>query len=436
MSETTTPTTAGAPFTGGRTLMVGGAVAGVIGLLATFAGGLDRAMPSYLVAFLYFTGIAIGALCMVAIFHAGAGQWMTVLRRQMEHLSTFLAAAVVLFVPIWLFRDRLYIWTFFEHGKEAPPALAAKMTEHFVHLMHSGGTGKSMWLSSSGFLLRTGLALALLAGLAWTFSKWSIDQDSRPTDPALRQKLKNWSSAMLLPIGLALTVVAVDCIMTLEPEWYSAVIGAHYFAGSFLTAWAVLALTTALPVDATHHSAKATPHHLHNIGKMMIAFTAFWGYLSYSQLVIIYHANMPEETPWYFARGLAGLSAFTGATHPDPNAAQWFPLLMFLVFGHFVVPFVLLLPGPWKRKGKHLSVLAGWILFAHFFDLYFWVMPAMRLLHDSMAAPSPSWQDFTAMLGVGGLAVAFVVWRMRGKQAVPVNDPTLPYSLTYINPLG
>ena len=110
-------------------------------------------------------------------------------------------------------------------------------------------------------------------------------------------------------------------------------------------------------------------------------------------------------------------------------------MVMFLVFGHFLLPFVLLLPAPWKQNRKYIVVLATWILFAHYLDVYFWIMPAMRLLHDDMAAPNPGWQDFTAVLGMVGVAVAFVVWRMRGTHAVPVNDPTLDYSLNYINPL-
>lgn len=434
-----TPTSSGPsqtlPFNGGQKLMIGSGVAGAVLLAVTFAGGIERAMPSYLVSFLYWVGIAIAAIAILSIFHAAAGQWMTVLRRQLESISTFIWPAALLFVPIFVFRKYLFVWTHFEHGAQPTPQVKARLSEHFAHLMH-GHSGKSLWLSSSFFAVRAVAFFAFCGLLSFLFNKWSLEQDSKAADPALRQKPKVLASATLLFLGFAFTIAGVDWMMSLEPEWVSAMIGVIYFAGSFVACWAVLTLTTTMPMDPTLHSTKATGHHLHNLGKFMFAFICFWAYVSYSQLVIIYHANIPEEAPWYFARGIAGLSQFTADfVHPDPDAAKWFPLLMFLVLGHFILPFLLLLPAPLKRSRKYLTVIALWILFAHFFDLYFWVMPAMRLLNDAYRSPNPGWQDVTAFFGIGGLAVAFVLFRMRGKLAMPVNDPTFDYSLKYINPL-
>jgi uncharacterized membrane protein YpjA len=121
--------------------------------------------------------------------------------------------------------------------------------------------------------------------------------------------------------------------------------------------------------------------------------------------------------------------------HPDPLAAKWFPVLMFLVLGHFVLPFLMLLPSTLKASRKYLTVVSVWILFVHYCDLYFWVMPSMRMISEDFRQPNVGWQDATAFFGLGGLAVAFVIFRMRGKLAMPVNDPGFEYSLKYVNPL-
>ena len=438
MSTPSTPAAAGQylPFNGGQKTMMGAGVLGAVLLGLTFAGGPERAMPSYLVSFLYWTGISVAAIVMLSMFHAMGAQWMTVLRRQIESMATFVWVAAFLFVPIFLFRQHLFVWTHFEHGYTPSADDVNRLSAHFQHLMHDPHSGKAIWLSSNFFLVRAVVVFIFWGAMAFLYNRWSLQQDGKPADESLRAKPKMLASGGLLFLGFAFTIGGVDWMMSLEPEWTSAMIGVCYFAGSFLACWAVLTLTTTVPMDPTLHSTKATHHHLHNLGKLMFGFVCFWAYISYSQLLIIYHANIPEEAPWYFARGIAGLSQFTADfVHPDAQAAQWFPVLMFLVLGHFILPFLLLLPMPLKRSRKYLTVIAVWILFVHYLDLYFWVMPSLRLISDAMRAPSPSWQDATAFFGMGGLALAFVIFRMRGKLAMPVNDPTFEFSLKYVNPL-
>ncbi len=441
MSQSTEQNTAAGlvPFAGGQKLMMGSLAVGAIGIVATaagFASDPGRTAPSYLVAFLYWTGIALAGLIMLSIFHAGKGQWMTVLRRQMEHISTFVWVAVVLFIPVWFFREHLFVWTQFEHGHTPSAYSAARMTEHFKHLMHEPGTGKSIWLSSSFFLARGLFVLGFWSVLSFLHNKWSLSQDAVAPTTEFRDRSNKLASVSLLFIGITMTIAAVDWMMSLEPEWASAMMGVYYFAGSFLACWCVMALATAMPMDRNLPAGRVSSHHLHNIGKFMLAFTAFWAYIAYSQLVIIWHANIPEEAPWFFARGIAGLSQFTADTsHPDALAGEWFPVVMLLVFGHFVVPLMLLLPQPVKTNRKFLTAIALWILFVHFMDLYFVVMPSLRLIDERFRSPIPAWQDLAAFAGMGGLAVAWVLFRMRGKHSIPVNDPTLPYSLNYVNPL-
>ena len=151
--------------------------------------------------------------------------------------------------------------------------------------------------------------------------------------------------------------------------------------------------------------------HFHSLGKFLLAFTAFWAYVAFSQFMLIWIANVPEEVPWYILRIDGG----------------WLWVGVFLAVFHFLVPFFLLLSRDLKRDPRRLSLVSAWLLFVHFVDLYWLVMP-----HLHPEGPRPSLWDLTALVGVGGAAVAFVVWRMRGAAAVPVRDPYLEDSLRYL----
>jgi hypothetical protein len=151
--------------------------------------------------------------------------------------------------------------------------------------------------------------------------------------------------------------------------------------------------------------------HFHSLGKFMLAFVAFWAYVAFSQFMLIWIANIPEEVPWYILRISGG----------------WLWVGAFLAIFHFVVPFFLLLQRAITRNPRRLAWVAGWALFVHWIDLYWLVMP-----HVNAAGPRPTPWDVTAFVGVGGLAIAFVVVRMRGTVAVPVKDPYLQDSLRYL----
>jgi hypothetical protein len=421
------------PFTGGKSFMTAAAVVGVLGLGATFAGSMSdttRGMGSYLVAFAYWNGIALATLCMLCIFTAAGAQWMTVLRRQMESTASAVVVGLVFFIPIALSAKNLYLW--------ANEDLVSKLPEHAQHTIHH----KHAWLNFSGWLFRAVACFAVWIGVSFRLYQLSTSQDGKPVDPNLRQRMRVLATGAMPFLGVTLTIAAIDWIMSLEPEWYSAMFGVYYFAGSFLAAFCVLTLSTVVPTDNGLHGAKVSVEHLHNLGKFMFAFTCFWAYIMYSQFMIIWHANIPEEVSWIFARGLYSLAHAGPGQTVSPEVAKafsgdavsWYPLAMFLFAGHFVAPFLGLLSASLKKSRKYLTVLAVWLLFMHYLDLYWAIMPALRLINPAYSVPTPSWVDLAAFLGVGGVYAAFVVFRMRGKPAVPVNDPTLPYSLAYHNP--
>lgn len=431
MSESSSPATTGERqvFTGGSQAMMIAGVVGLLGLVATgigFATNPARTAPSYLVAFVYWIGISVAMVIMLSIFHASGAQWMTVLRRQMENIASAVMLGIVFFIPIVLFREKLYLWT--NHD------LVSKLSEHSQHLMHH----KAPYLNVPFFIGRAVFYFVIWGGLAFLYRKWSVDQDSRAFDPEVRPKMTRVASVALPVLGITITFAGIDWMMSLEPEWPSTMFGVYYFAGSFLAAFASLTLATVLPMNTQLHGAITKGSHLHNLGKFMLAFTAFWAYISFSQLIIIFHANIPEEASFFFARGIQGISAMSQAAvqgqSPNPVGDQWFPLTFFLFVGHFVLPLLALLSQRLKMNRKYIATVAFWLLFVHYLDLYWAVLPAMRLVNESLSTPSPSWTDIAAFAGIGGIGIAFVIFRMRGTHTVPVNDPGLPISLRYEQP--
>jgi hypothetical protein len=215
-------------------------------------------------------------------------------------------------------------------------------------------------------------------------------------------------------LALTMTFAAFDWMMSLDPRFFSTIFGVYWFAGSFMAAFAV----TIVGAVATRDDATAFGHHLnvehfHALGKFLLAFTAFWAYVAFSQFMLIWIANIPEEVPWYILRIDGG----------------WLWVGVFLAIFHFVVPFFLLMNRGVTRNPPALAKVALGLLLVHWVDLYWLVMP-----HLHPAGPRPWLFDLTAFVGIGGTAIAFTVYRMRGAASVPVKDPYIEDSLRYLPP--
>ena len=210
-----------------------------------------------------------------------------------------------------------------------------------------------------------------------------------------------------------MSFAAFDWQMSLDLRLFSTIFGLYYFAGSFLSAFAVLILMmNGLRAEPGTPGALANPNHYHSLGKWLLAFTAFWAYMAFSQYLLIWIANLPEEVPWYLAR----------------NRGGWAPVGVALIVFHFIVPFFALLSRPLKRSPRALGFIAAYVLVIHYVDVYWVMMPALQ--HEAHA-PRPHLADLTALAGVGGAALAFILWRLQGRPAVPVGDPYLAESLRY-----
>lgn len=424
------------PFTGGRRLMLGSAITGAVCLALTALGFFlnpTLGATSVLLAFTYWAGLAMASLLLVVIFNTAAAKWMTVLRRQLEHHASALVPCAAVFVLIALATRHLYVWADDEALKRLPA--------HAQHLIQH----KHAYLNVPGFILRGAICLAVFLGVWFLLDRASRRQETRPPDEKLRSRTRGISAGSLFFLALAMSFGAIDWLMSLEPEWFSAIFGVYWFAGSFVSAIALLLLALIVPTDPNLAANKASNQHVANLAALLFAFSCFWAYIGFSQYLIIWQANLPEEVSWLFARGLFSLARFHRGIDPplssaewSPAGAAWFPVTALLILGRFVLPFLLLLSYQVKRHRKLLTALAVWTLTMQFVDLFWIIKPALRLRSAELAMPEAtlSWTDLTAWASLGALCLAFVLFRMRGRHAVPLNDPTLEYSVRYRQPLA
>lgn len=398
-----------ARWNGGRSWVVAGGGAGLVFLLLTAVGifiAPRETAFSYLAAFAYWCGIAIASIVLLMIMHAVKARWVTVVRRPMEAMAASIVVFVLLAIPVILAMKQLYVWM-------DPPADYGK--EGLALLAH-----KRPYLNQGFFIVRFGIYFLLWVFLAERLFGWSRRQDASG-DPKLLQRQRSLGAGGLPFIALTFSFAAFDWLMSLYPLWFSTIFGVYYFAGSFVSALSMLAIVTRgtrlsrdeAPADKDLFSAYMTVEHTHNIGKLMLAFTCFWTYIAFSQLLLIWIAGLPEETPFFITRFKPGWA--------------WVGILM--IVGHFFLPFGALLSRSLKRTPRRLAVVAGWILFIHYVDIYWLVMPT--LYPDGFGF---HWTAVTAFLGVGLVAIAFAVWRLRGQFAVPIRDPYLGDSLGYRQP--
>ncbi len=277
-------------FEGGKSLLVGSLTVGVVGLAATAIGFvLDprEALFSYLVGIAYWLGMAVGALMLLAILHASNAKWPVVVRRMLERMAASCIVFVPLFIPILLGMKQLFVWV----GRPA------NLSEETRALLDH----KQAYLNVPFFLLRTAIYFALWAAVAYLLNAWSVRQDTS-RDNGLTLKQRRLGAFSLPFLALSITFAAFDWLMSLEPTWYSTIFGVYTFAGGFVGAIALLTLITVLAQGPNLYGSLVSVDHLHNLGNFLFAFVIFWAYIAFSQFMLTWIADLPEEAPWYLVR--------------------------------------------------------------------------------------------------------------------------------------
>ncbi|MEW5702327.1 MAG: hypothetical protein AB1792_08880 [Candidatus Zixiibacteriota bacterium] len=375
------------PVPGRRALLLG-----FVGLVLCGVGmALDapRFLQAYLTAYVFWVSIGLGALFFVMLHHLIGSQWSIVLRRITETVMFSLPLMAVFFIPIAFGLPLLYRWG-------DPEAVAA---DHI--LQH-----RSVYLNAAFFIARTLLYFIIWFLLSYRLYKWSLDEDSG-YDEARRARMRRLSAVGMVLFAFTVSFAAFDWLMSLDAHWYSTIFGAYVFAGSVMAALCFLTLSVMALKRRGLLADIVTVEHYHDLGKLIFAFTIFWAYMAFSQYMLIWYANIPEETVWFAER-------WTGS---------WKTVSLLLVFGHFVIPFVLLMPKMMKRRPSFLMAIGLWLLVIHWVDLFWLVLPSLQ--HEGAVL---SWMDPVAMLGIGGVFCGLFWRRLARHPLVPLGDPRLDAS--------
>ncbi len=344
---------------------------------------LTQFWRSYLIAYLFWLQIGLGCLGMVMLHHLAGGRWSALIRRIMEAGALALVPLAVLFLPILIGLPSIYPWAdadFLAHSEVVQQ--------------------KAAYLNVPFFVGRAAVYWVVWLGLALLLRRWSLAQD-RTGDPALTTRLRRLSAAGIILYMLSATWASYDWMMSLEPEWFSSAYGLLVISGQATAALALAII--GLRGLARNATAQDWTQSFNHLGNLLLAFVMIWAYLSFSQFLIIWSANIPEEAIWYGRRSQGG----------------WLTLGLIVIGVHFVVPFFLLLSRRFKRRAQTLTVLAWLILAARLLDLAWLILPAFSPVSTN------HWLDWVALIAIGGIWFAAFAWLWTSQPPLPRHDPHL-----------
>jgi hypothetical protein len=381
-------------------------IAGVVGLVLCAIGFvLDPAhlFRSWLIAHQLFLGIALGSLALVMVQHLSGGAW-GIFRRIFEASSGTLLLLAVLFLPVLLGMGSLYTWTHADHV-QADQILQAK----------------APYLNTPFWIGRLIIYFAAWIGLAWFLRQLSARQDAG--DVGVNVTIQRVSGAGLVIYALTVTAAGVDWIMSINPHWYSTLFGFLMMGGQGLAALAFTIIAATFLFRREPMAGLLKPYHFHDLGKLMFAFVMLWAYFNFSQYLLTYAANLVEEIPYMTVRTSNG----------------WEFLALFLMIFHFAVPWLLLLSRDRKRNPHRLVLVAAWIIFVRYADIFMLISPEfdaatgsnLHLLEgEHVSHFFAHWLDLAAPLAIGGLWLWMFLTQLRERPLLAAGDPYLHESLT------
>ncbi len=374
----------------GVILLAAGAVLGLLGFLID----PQRAVFSYLAAFLFLVSIGIGSLFLVALEYAAGADWSTPFRRVSEFFSAVIPFLLLLIIPLLFNMHNLFSWT---HKNIVDGSELLK--------------GKTSYLNIPFFVARS-IGVIFIWWIFYFFIIKNSRMQDTSKDQALTGKNIKISSGFMPVFALSITVIAFDWLMSLEPSWFSTIFGVYFFAGTIWCALAALTLTVVLLNENGFLHSKITTDHYYTLGVLMFAFTAFWGYIAFSQYLLTWYADIPDETIWFMHRWVGG----------------WKVISILIVLTHFVVPFFYLLSYKSKTNAKKLKFIAVWIMCSHFLDIYWMVMPSMNLNGFQY---SFSWMDIVYPVAAVGFVILLFKSLSKKYNLLPVGDPKLKRGLDF-----
>ncbi len=363
-------------------LIVGGGGL-LLGLIVAFFN-VDLVLRAYLVGYLFWLGISLGSIAWLLIYHLTGGAWGVAIRRILEAAIPLTILMAVLLIPLLLGLPRLYVWA------------QADVVANDTVLQN-----KQPYLNVTFFIIRAVIYFAIWIGGALLLNRWSREQEAT-RDPAAREaidtRLRQFGGPGVALYGLTMTFAAFDWTMSLEPHWYSSIYGVMIIAGQVLTAMAFTIVVLAWLAPRTALGRVLTQQHFNDLGNFLLGTTLFWMYIAFSQFLIIWSGNLPEEVVWYLARLEGGW--------------QWLAILILL--GHFVLPFAILLSARVKRRWERLVWIAALLLVADLLHLYWLVEPAF---HAGSFFLNP--MVLVLPVAIGALWLYGFLWWLRRRPLLP-----------------
>jgi len=370
--------------------------AGMVGLVICIIGILkapDRFFPSYLLAFMFVLGLSLGSLGLLMLQHLTGGNWGIIIRRPLESATRALALVAVLFVPIFFGTRYLYAaWL------NAPPSGEGALSEF-----------QRSYLTLNGFRVRAILYFVVWLILVFIFNRWSREQDVNREDRGLRRRLKMLAGPGIILYVFVMSFAAIDWVMSISPHWASTIYGFLFVAGQLISSMSLMIAVVVLLARTGPLSGVLQPRHIHDLGKLLLAFVMLWAYFSFSQLLIIWSGNQPEEITFYYSR-----------LH-----SQWGVVALIVVIFHFFVPFFLLLSRDLKRNTNLLPKVALWLIFMRLVDLFWMTRP------EFTPHAWPNVWDLAALLALGGLWFFVFAGQLKQLPLLPLGDPKLAEAIEH-----
>jgi len=374
----------------GMTLLVVGVILGV----AAFFVDHSRAVYNYLIAFTFMISIGVGALFLIALEYIVGADWSVPIRRVVEFFAATIPLLAILVIPLLFNIGELFHWSH-------PEAVAEDKILN----------AKAPYLNVSFFIIR----VFVLIGL-WSLFYFFFIKNSKKQDTTKDQKLTTINirlSAVFIPIfAITITISAIDWLMSVEPHWFSTIIGVYFFAGTVIAALAAVTLATVLLKENGYLHPAMTNDHLFSLGALLFAFVNFWGYIAFSQYMLIWYADLPEETFWFMQKW----------------EGSWAIFSIGLIIIKFLVPYIVLVSQPSKMDPKKLKFISVWLLFAHLYDLFWFVMPEMEELSGGY---SFSWIDLVFPIAAVGLIILVFNMKAKKENLIPIGDPKLQRGLDF-----
>lgn len=364
---------------------------GIIALIVAIFGALrtpSAFYQSYLMSFLLVLGLSLGSLGLLMLQHLTAGHWGILIRRSLESATRTLPLLVILFLPIALFGMK-YLYA----AWLSPEALQKEPLSQF----------QQHYLTTGWFLARAAVYFAVWLALMFIFNIWSKQQDVNRDDRTLRRRFKMLAGPGIILYVFGMGFASIDWVMSISPHWASTIYGFIFVGGQLISSMSFMIAVVVLLARAEPFASVLQPRHLHDLGKLLLAFVMLWAYFDFSQLLIIWAGNLPEEISFYRTR-LYG---------------EWGYIAIIVVAFHFLVPFFLLLSQDLKRNAKVLPKIAMWLIVMRLVDLFWMTRP------EFSSSAVPTWLDIVLPIGLGGLWLSFFAFNLKQRPLLPLGDPKL-----------